>query len=88
MSKPVLIHTEFDFDRSIWWAYFDSEGSGASDYKKFGINNLHYKFQAKIDFKKNDECKNYLLKRAQEYKEQFDDFSEMPGEKILGVNDK
>ena len=88
MVKPILINTEFDFDRQIWWTYFDSENGSAGNPKRFGINKFHYKFQAKIAFENNDACRQYLLKRAQKYREQFDDFSEMPEKTILGVNDK
>lgn len=88
MAKPILTNTEFDFDRGIWWVYFDSENGRAGNPKRFGINKFHYKFQAKIEFGNNEACENYLLKRAQEYIKQFDEFSKIPEEKILGVNDK
>lgn len=88
MGKPILIDAEFDFDRQIWWAYFDSEKGNVGNYKRFGVNKLHYKFRAKLDFKKNEECEAYLLKRAQKYMKQFNDFSEMPEEKIIGPRDE
>lgn len=89
MAKPFLLEKEikFDFDTGTWWAYFVSEDNGG-DRKKFGITKMYYKFQAGIDPLNKEECKNYLLKRAQEYIKQFDDFLEMPEEKIMGRNDK
>jgi len=88
MVKPILKNTEFDFSRNTWWAYFEPENGNGNPPKRFGVNDFHYKFQAKMDFGKNDDCREYLVKRAQEYAKKFNDYSEMPEEKILGSTNK
>ena len=91
MDKPKITNMEYDFGEkgtAKWWAYFNLENK-VGGQKRFGVTKLHYKWQAKIDLKNKDKCKDYLKKRAYEYLEQSkNDYSKVEDEVLLCESDK